>query len=372
MYQVRPAVLSILDRARAIRGATMNLKRYPFRIMLALLLTGVMGTAVYAHYDTLHLYLNPGALSSVNRSGEALGGYESHAMFEEACTHCHAPIHCITDTKCQDCHIEIARQRAETVGLHSRLPGTEKCQSCHVEHRGRDAIISAVALPNINHEELSGFSLARHEVRFDGSQMVCEDCHTEGRFSPDEVSCLDCHEDADGELIAQHSAEHGDNCLGCHDGTGAIVEFDHNTVYVLEAGHSLASCRECHADYRFAGTSQACETCHAEPEMHSGQFGQDCIRCHTAVAWAPAQLTQHRFDLNHGDGDPLACTACHQAAYDHVSCSDCHPAAEMPGQHSPATVPDFRPEASCIGCHPTGGPEDYLPLAGAIIAPASD
>lgn len=350
----------------------MNLKRYPFRIVLALLVTGVMGTAVYAHYDTLHLYLNPGALSSINRSGEALGGYDSHAMFEEACTHCHAPIHCVTDTKCQDCHIEIARQRTEMVGLHSRLPGTEKCQSCHVEHRGKDAVISAVALPNINHQELSGFSLARHETRYDGSQMVCEDCHTEGRFSPDEVSCLDCHEDADGELIAQHSAEHGDNCLGCHDGTGAIVEFDHNTVYLLEAGHETASCRECHADNLFAGTSQACESCHGEPDIHTGQFGQDCARCHTAVAWAPAQLTQHRFALDHGDSGQLDCTACHKGSYDQVSCTDCHPAADMPGLHAPEAVPDFRPEAPCISCHATGGPEDRAPLAGASLLPVTD
>lgn len=350
----------------------MNLKRYPFRIVLAVLVAGMMGTAVYAHYDTLHVYLSPGSLSGVNRSGEALGGYDSHAMFEEACTHCHAPVHCVTDTKCQDCHIEIARQRTETVGLHSRLPGTEKCQSCHVEHRGRDAVISAVALRNINHQELSGFSLARHEVRYDGSQMVCEDCHTEGRFSPDEVSCLDCHEDADGELIAQHSAEHGAECLGCHDGTGAIVEFDHNSVYLLEAGHETASCQACHADYRFAGTSQTCGGCHTEPDIHTGQFGQDCARCHTAVAWAPAQLTQHRFDLNHGDGEPLDCAACHKGSYDQVVCTDCHPAADMPGQHPPESAPDYRPDAPCISCHPTGGPEDVMPLARASTWPATE
>lgn len=249
----------------------MKLKQFllRFRIVLGVLLVGGLGTAVYAHYTMLHTHLSPGSLSGVNHSGTTVNGYDSHAMFEEECTHCHAPVHCITENKCQGCHMDIAQQRAETVGLHSRLPGTEKCQSCHVEHRGRDAVISAVAFENINHEALSGFSLVHHEVSFDGTQMVCENCHTEGRFAADEVSCVACHEDADGELIAQHSTEHGENCLDCHDGTGAIVEFDHATVYLLEGDHEAAGCVECHANYVFAGTSQNCEACHGEPDIHA-------------------------------------------------------------------------------------------------------
>ncbi len=343
-----------------------------FRIVFGMLLAGVTATAVYAHYDTLHVYLSPGFLSGVNHNGETLGGYDSHAMFEEDCTHCHAPVHCITENKCQDCHIEIARQRTETVGLHSRLPGTEKCQSCHVEHRGREVVISEVPLSNIDHQALSGFSLTRHEVRFDASQMFCEDCHTEGRFARDEVSCLACHEDADGELIAQHSAEHGENCLDCHDGTGAIVAFDHNTVYVLQEGHEAVGCIECHSDYLFTGTTQTCESCHGEPDIHAGQFGQDCGRCHTAVAWAPAQLTQHLFALDHGDEGTLDCVSCHAAAYNKVICTDCHEAADMQTAHTPENVPDYLPESSCISCHPTGEPEDIVPLAKANESSTTD
>lgn len=352
----------------------MKLKQYflRFRILLGVLLAGGMGTAVYAHYDTLHIYLSPGSLSDMNHDGDPLNGYDSHAMFEEECTHCHAPVHCITDNKCQSCHMEIAQQRAETVGLHSRLPGTEKCQSCHVEHRGRDAVISAVAFDNINHEELSGFSLTNHEVRFDGTQMVCEDCHTEGRFAPEEVSCVACHEDADGELIAQHSKEHGDNCLDCHNGTGAIVAFDHATVYVLEGDHEATGCIECHAEYVFAGTSEACDACHGEPEMHAGQFGQDCVRCHTAVAWAPAQLTQHRFDLAHGDEGVLDCASCHVNSYEAVLCANCHESDEMTAAHPPDAVPDYAEAATCISCHPTGGPEDVMPMANASRSTTSD
>jgi hypothetical protein len=141
------------------------------------------------------------------------------------------------------------------------------------------------------------------------------------------------------------------------------VEFDHNTVYALEGGHEEVGCIECHADYVFAGTSQTCEACHGEPDIHAGQFGQDCSRCHTAVAWAPAQLTQHRFALDHGDEGPLECVACHATAYDQVICTDCHEQADMQTAHTPEAVPDYLPESSCIACHPTGEPEDFVPFA---------
>lgn len=334
----------------------------PLLVGIGLMLLVGAGTAVYMHRDLLHVYTFPGPLSGVNRSGEMLGGFSSHATFEQNCAHCHAPIHCITDTKCQDCHMDVARQRAEAVGLHSLFPGTEKCQTCHKEHRGRETVISQVLLKNINHQALTGFSLNLHETRFDGTAMVCEDCHTEGRFARDEVSCLACHEDADGELIAEHSAKHGDNCLGCHDGTRAIIEFEHDDVYVLEVGHLGLGCVDCHQEQLFVGTPQTCDGCHTEPDVHAGSFGQDCARCHTAVAWAPAQLTQHRFVLTHGDGVLLECQTCHVSSYTAVSCESCHTLADMEAAHLPDKVSDYAADA-CVHCHPTGEPTDTAPVA---------
>ncbi|MCA9936220.1 MAG: hypothetical protein H6662_08295 [Ardenticatenaceae bacterium] len=319
-----------------------------------------VGTAVYIHY---HAYLSPGPLSAVNHTGEELGGFTSHAMFEQECSFCHAPVHCITDNRCQECHMDIAQQRAEAMGLHSLLPGTEQCQSCHVEHQGREAVISRVVFKNINHEGISGFSLAQHETRFDGTPMVCEDCHTEGRFAADEVNCVDCHTAAGEEMIAEHRVEHGENCRGCHDGQDSIVDFDHDAVYVLAQGHENVGCADCHAEQVFAGTPQTCESCHEEPDVHAGQFGQDCARCHTAVAWAPAQLTQHQFMLNHGDGETLACTSCHVTSYAEVTCEECHTTADMIAAHPAEKSPDFTLGQPCASCHSTGQPEDTMPLA---------
>lgn len=344
------------------KSARFQISMTPLLVGIGVLLVIGGGTAVYAHRDLLHFYTNPGSLSGVNRSGDALGGFNSHAMFEEDCAHCHAPVHCITDTKCQDCHMDIARQRAEAVGLHSLLPGTEKCQTCHTEHQGREAVISQVLLRNIDHQALSGFSLGLHETRFDGAPMACEDCHTQGRFAADEVSCVACHEEADGELMVEHSAQQGENCLGCHDGTRAIIEFVHDDVFMLQGDHEGLGCVDCHEGALFTVAAQTCDGCHEEPDIHAGQFGLECARCHTAVAWAPAQLTQHRFALTHGDGVLLTCDTCHVAAYTAVSCASCHALPDMQTAHPPDRAPNYN-AMECAACHPTGEPIDTAPLA---------
>ena len=74
----------------------------------------LFGEGLMVHF---HKYSNPGPLSAA-RAAEPkavvpihMGGISSHADFEQECGHCHAPLHCVTDTQCQDCHLEIAEQR---------------------------------------------------------------------------------------------------------------------------------------------------------------------------------------------------------------------------------------------------------------------
>ncbi len=124
-----------------------------FVIMGILLIFGLLfGEGLYGHF---HKYTFPGPLSAAQAAEPIAtethqkGGFSSHAEFEQECGHCHAPLHCVTDTKCQDCHMEIAEQRGTTTGLHSRLPGVNECQTCHTEHQGRDASITEFAFHNI-------------------------------------------------------------------------------------------------------------------------------------------------------------------------------------------------------------------------------
>jgi len=96
-----------------------------------------------------------------------------------------------------------------------------------------------------------------------------------------------------------------------------------------------------------------CVSCHEEPGMHAGQFGINCARCHSTLAWAPAQLTRHDFLLDHGGEGTVACETCHVANYYEHTCNECHDHQpdEMRQVHFDLAIIDYE---SCADCHPTG------------------
>jgi hypothetical protein len=297
----------------------------------------------------------PGPVSAASPRNQELGGYVSHAEFEQQCIHCHAPLHCVTDTRCQDCHMDIAQQRATASGLHSLLPGTERCQNCHKEHRGRDATITEMAFANINHEKLANFSLAQHQHNYDGSSMSCGSCHSNERFMKDTLDCISCHADADHDYLSSHIEAYGAGCIDCHDGRDRMMAFDHDQYYPLDGAHKPLECDNCHIQKQYAVTVRDCAGCHAEPELHAGVFGLDCARCHNSVAWAPAQLVQHTFVIAHGDEDITGCETCHAGTYTEYPCFSCHTAEAMRWEH---LLLDILDTSNCIECHPTGRESD--------------
>jgi len=300
--------------------------------------------------------LSPGRLSELQYTGETLGGYSTHAQFEQKCQHCHAPVHCVSDTHCQDCHLDVAQQRAQAEGLHSRLPNVTRCQTCHVEHLGAEADITRFAFQNINHQALSGFSLAHHQANYDGTPFHCDSCHTQDRIVAETLDCLTCHTQADHDAMAGHVADYGTDCLACHDGVDRMTAFAHDQVYALAGAHAEADCAGCHADFVFGGTPRACSSCHAQPEVHAGQFGQDCARCHSPTAWAPATMTQHTFALAHGAADPVPCQTCHTDTYAAVTCYGCHDhtPAQTEATHLAEQWAGGDDLNACAACHPTG------------------
>ena len=96
-----------------------------------------------------------------------------------------------------------------------------------------------------------------------------------------------------------------------------------------------------------------CKDCHDDPEVHLGQFGLDCSRCHVTAAWVPAQLTRHLFRLDHGGEGKVACETCHQDRYDEHTCYGCHDHQpdEMQEVHANEDIPEYE---GCAICHPTG------------------
>jgi len=322
-------------------------------IILVLSVGIFFGEGLFGHF---HKYATPGPLSAAKAAGteETMGGYSSHADFEQECGHCHAPLHCVTDTRCQDCHMDIAEQRLNASGLHAHFPGVEQCQNCHIEHQGREASITEFAFQNIDHTLMANFSLAQHSLDFSGAPMNCESCHGPEGFADDSLDCISCHVNEDHDYMASHIDLYGVGCIPCHDGKDSIVDYDHQSDYPLEGAHQETDCLACHVDQVYAGTTRECQNCHAEPEIHLGIFGLKCERCHVASAWLPAQLTVHTFLVDHGvdeQTEEMTCETCHVDTYTAYPCYSCHDPQEMTDYHAEIDIEAYE---NCVDCHPTG------------------
>ncbi len=317
--------------------------------------------------------LSPGELSNVKMGGGMLGGVASHAELERKCSHCHAPVHCVEDTRCQDCHMDIATDRTDISTLHGRLPGVTKCQNCHPEHNGADADLTLLPYLNVDHYLLAGFSLEKHVTNYDGSSMNCESCHTQDVNLIETIDCVECHSGYDHDYIASHIEKFGKACAECHDGSDRMLTgFVHEPYFSLQGGHRELECSQCHNKEQYVDLASTCNSCHEEPEVHAGVFGTTCENCHSAIAWVPAQLKQHAFGLQHG-GEPIDdCQTCHTETFTACDCGSCHKDEELnlaqmnqqaeqqglmvqsnnannnPSDHTGPEMQD------CLSCHPNG------------------
>ena len=188
-----------------------------------------------------------------------------------------------------------------------------------------------------------------------------------------------CHARLNGAFMAQHLADYGADCMGCHDGKTNLATFDHaKTRFPLVGKHAGVPCRQCHTGPSFAAAPTTCSACHAKDDAHKGQFGTDCGACHKATAWLDVTFDHSKtaFPLDgqhlsvtcaqcHANGvfkgTPTTCEACHQAPATHVGsiftggCADCHTTAGWkPASLSNHTFPiDHGGTVSdCAVCHP--------------------
>jgi hypothetical protein len=287
---------------------------------------------------------SPGDLTAQGLAGVALDGFTSHADFENECKYCHAPLETSQADLCVRCHTSVMEQIVAQAGTHFGLENIQECRVCHPDHKGRDFDPSAAAFTFFDHAQ-TGFSLIWHQVNYDTTPLDCSDCHTrENGFSLMLETCTDCHAGNDPVFMAQHRQDFGDDCLICHDGSGEMTNFDHNTTrFPLEGVHAQTDCVGCHLDGHFSGTPIACADCHAEPEVHAGLFSQDCAACHTPLDWAALvgmngalfdHFTQTNFSLNlhltNFAGGSMGCADCHNSPDDFKVtfeldfCVNCH------------------------------------------------
>jgi hypothetical protein len=245
------------------------------------------------------------------------------------CKECHkdpasfkgAPLECIAchrkddthkgryDAQCGTCHTA-ARWR-DILFRHDRdtkyrLTGrhaTTKCDDCHAGNVYRDKL-STVCYACHEKDDKHRDQLGRQcdqchttrdwkqEVRFDHAKSrfpllgahlktECKACHVTPAFKDAKRECVACHSKDD-----KHKARLGAQCGECHNARSwKLWDFDHakRTQYPLDGAHAKVGCVDCH---KLAGGDKIlvlptnCVACHQADDVHGGNFGGRCERCH--------------------------------------------------------------------------------------------
>lgn len=328
------------------------MKRNPFislpGCITALIFVAAMVGITFASGGVL---FSPGALSAQGAGKPPLKNFTSHADFEGRCEWCHAPWEGVTAALCEDCHANVAEERRAAGGVHGVLKNAVDCRGCHVEHQGRAAEQSALAMTAFPHDE-TGYSLVTHRAWPDGRSFTCRDCHDAQApgYAFAQPVCETCHRQVDAAFVEQHIAQFSADCFACH---GQLEPFNHQS-FTLRGGHAGVACRDCHVQSDWAQISTACVTCHADPAIHAGLFGQDCAVCHVIDGWIPARLGQHDFPLDHGGEGETACVTCHVNTYAAYICTNCHEHSdvdEIRTEHVEEGIVQF---SDCMECHADG------------------
>jgi hypothetical protein len=249
------------------------------------------------------------------------------------CTQCHTNrVFKSTPQTCIECHRKDDK--------HKSALGTD-CAKCHSPEDWKQV--------KFDHN-LSAFKLVGKHV-----PVACDKCHVNSVLKGTPQACVDCHRKDD-----KHQGAYGTNCGQCHTPEDwKKAKFDHNlSVFKLTGAHVNVTCAKCHVNNVFKGTPQTCVACHPEPQVHRGQFGADCVQCHTTTTWKGATF-KHTFPLDHGERGRIACATCHTLAgnFKAYTCYGCH-------EHDPASIARKHSEErvsnieDCVRCHPTGRGKD--------------
>jgi hypothetical protein len=238
-------------------------------------------------------------------TGFALEGVHDHI----ACNDCHRSgnLKDKLPRECAGCH--------EGQDSHAGRLGRE-CGKCHGSEKWKPAAF--------DHARDTTWPLeGRHQ------QVTCHACHTAAVATQKlPTECLGCHRASD-----VHDGKLGKACDQCHTPAGwrSSVSFDHDfTKFPLVGLHVVVPCEQCHLTRQYRDVGQECVDCHRKDDVHKGDLGRDCGRCHSPNGWKQWDFDHAKetgFKLN-GAHAKLACESCHRKPPDQVKlkqdCLSCH------------------------------------------------
>lgn len=266
-----------------------------------------------------------------------------HADIEGSCGSCHDPMSDKPQFEfCVNCHTGVGDDLEISMGLHGRLPESQRfeCSECHTDHEGRDEVIVELNEATFDHLH-TDFVLNGAHI-----DLACNDCHASGDKHRDAAStCIGCHGDDD-----PHNGELGEECDSCHSTLDwSETGFDHSaTAFPLTGIHAGASCTACHESSTFTGTDRECVACHQSDDVHKGGNGNNCADCHSSDAWTTLSfdhLAVAGFRLDGGHSG-LECNDCHNSSdFRDLSGGECNSC------HAPDDVHETRNGTDCASCH---------------------
>jgi len=188
--------------------------------------------------------------------------------------------------KCTSCHkgdLYKDKLKADCLSCHEKddkHKGQEgkKCETCHNEESWNKT--------TFNHSKMSTFPLlGRHML------VECKKCHAAATFKDAKSDCWSCHEKDD-----VHKRKLSTECQTCHNTRNwKAWDFDHNkTNFRLDGAHKKigSNCYACHMkpmDKKVLA-STACGSCHDKDDVHNGNFGDRCERCHEGNDWKQIKI----------------------------------------------------------------------------------
>lgn len=281
-----------------------------------------------------------------------------YAEAPSACFDCHEndePHKGNLGKQCDDCHKTESWQDFQydhdktdfpLQGKHDKV----SCHSCHVNEQYKDIPQDCNSCHSLN------------DVHNGNNGNKCEDCHSPNNWDESEfdhqrdtdfslngrhkkVSCNACHIDpvADRKPPAdcyschkhddQHQGRNGRKCQSCHnEKSWHKSRFNHDTKtdFPLRGKHKKLTCTSCHhGDVYKEELSTRCIDCHRSDDVHKGQEGDNCSRCHQESGWSDKVMFDH--DLTSfpliGLHASTPCEECHLSSEFRntvIECYACH------------------------------------------------
>jgi hypothetical protein len=178
--------------------------------------------------------------------------------------------------KCVSCHTGNLYQqklKQDCISCHTKNDVHKdklgkRCESCHNEKDWKDT--------KFDHGRARFPLLGLH------IKVECKKCHQTQLFRDTPSDCYSCHKKDDDKI---HKRRLGTKCETCHNARSwKAWDFNHDTrtKFKLDGGHMKLDCYACHKkamDSRIV-VPTSCVGCHDSDDVHRGEFGQLCERCH--------------------------------------------------------------------------------------------